>query len=201
MIVIFIESMRGKRSIHWLAALTLIGFSAIGYLIIVFLFENRFTIIFEHGWPIWQQIPVGLIYGFLAALIGWQVIKLPVLQTTRTAYSRLIRSLNLNAFSILFISFCAGVGEEVLFRGALQPMLGVWFTAVLFVALHGYLNPTNWRMSIYGAFMTLAIVGIGYMSKHWGIVSAMAAHFMVDVVLLYKLTNDKEDHIIIIPRN
>ncbi len=33
-------------------------------------------------------------------------------------------------------SVAAGVGEEVLFRGALQPRLGVVLTAVLFGALH-----------------------------------------------------------------
>ncbi|MDQ6791071.1 MAG: hypothetical protein M3075_10550 [Candidatus Dormibacteraeota bacterium] len=34
--------------------------------------------------------------------------------------------------SALLVGICAGVGEEVLFRGALQPRLGIAFTTILF---------------------------------------------------------------------
>jgi hypothetical protein len=58
---------------------------------------------------------------------------------------------------------------------------------VLFVAIHGYLNPKNWKLSIYGAYMCLVIGGIGYLCDYLGITAAIAAHFAIDVVLLYAL--------------
>ncbi len=39
---------------------------------------------------------------------------------------------------ILPISIAAGVGEEILFRGVLQPRLGLVFTSVLFGILHPF---------------------------------------------------------------
>lgn len=36
----------------------------------------------------------------------------------------------------LLLALASGVGEELLFRGALQPVLGLWPTAVLFALLH-----------------------------------------------------------------
>lgn len=36
----------------------------------------------------------------------------------------------------LLLALTAGIGEELLFRGALQPALGWWFTAVLFAVSH-----------------------------------------------------------------
>ena len=50
----------------------------------------------------------------------------------------------------LFISFCAGFGEEILFRTGMQHYLGILITSIFFVAIHGYLNPFNWRYSLYG---------------------------------------------------
>ncbi|MBK7566807.1 MAG: CPBP family intramembrane metalloprotease [Bacteroidetes bacterium] len=43
---------------------------------------------------------------------------------------------------MLFLSFCAGVGEELLFRGAIQPWLGIWLTALLFI-FYTDLNPKD----------------------------------------------------------
>lgn len=36
----------------------------------------------------------------------------------------------------ILLALASGVGEELLFRGALQPVLGLWFTAVIFALLH-----------------------------------------------------------------
>ncbi len=36
----------------------------------------------------------------------------------------------------LWLALISAVGEELLFRGAIQPFLGVWFTSILFGFLH-----------------------------------------------------------------
>ena len=85
------------------------------------------------------------------------------------------------------ISFCAGVGEELLFRGALQYWLGVPLTAIGFVALHGYLNPRDARVSVYGIYLVLCMFAYGLLAERMGLLPAMIAHVLFDVVLLDRL--------------
>ncbi|MBL4578041.1 MAG: CPBP family intramembrane metalloprotease [Flavobacteriales bacterium] len=176
-----------RRTFFLLGLLTLIGFSSIGGLVIEQFQDVRFFSLFQKATPWYEQIGIGLLYGVITALIGWYIVNMTFLANTRTFFARLIQGLNLSVPDILFISFCAGAGEEILFRGAIQPYLGIWVTAILFVAIHGYLNPKNWRISVYGTYMCIVIAGMGYLSDYFGITTAIAAHFAIDVVLLYAL--------------
>ena len=178
-----------KNLFFALGLFTLFGFSAIGGVIIYFFIGVPFGSVFQHGIEWFFQIPIGLAYGAFAGWLGWLIVKSKMLEKTRKFYTGIIRELNLNIHEIIFISFCAGVGEEILFRAAVQYFLGIWVTAVLFVAIHGYLHPKNWRISVYGTFMVFVIAGIGYLFDYPGLISAISAHFAIDVVLLWFLTN------------
>lgn len=166
---------------------TLVGFSAIGAVIIEKVLDKPFLSVFEQITPWYFQVILGIIYGLLTSWVAWQIVKSDMLTPVRSFFAELIQELHLNNYEIVFISFCAGVGEEILFRGAIQPLLGIWVTAILFIALHGYINPLNWRLSIYGIVMCFFIAGMGYMCEHIGLISAIAAHFSIDVVLLKAL--------------
>jgi len=178
-----------RRTFFLLGLFTLLGFTSLGGLVIEQFHDIRFFSLFQTETAWYIQVGVGLVYGIVAALIGWHIVNQAFLSTTRSFFAKLIQDLNLSITDILFISFCAGAGEEILFRGAIQPYLGVWITAILFVAIHGYLNPMNWRISIYGVYMCLVIAGIGYLCDEMGITTAISAHFAIDVVLLYMLVN------------
>jgi membrane protease YdiL (CAAX protease family) len=141
--------------------------------------------------PIYLQLLVGLSFGFGTGMFAVFLVNLPLLKETNNFYTNLISAFNLNIQEILFISFCAGVGEEVLFRGALQPLFGLWLVAVVFVAIHGYLNPFDWKISIYGLYMVLVAAGFGYLFSGFGIIAASAAHFAFDVVMLLHLSSRK----------
>ncbi len=180
-----------RRTFFLLGLFTLLGFTSLGGLVIEQFQDIRFFSLFQTSTPWYSQIGLGLAYGVITALLGWYIVNLAFLGDTKSFFAKLIQDLNLSIFDILFISFCAGAGEEILFRGAIQPYLGVWITAILFVAIHGYLNPKNWRISIYGVYMCLVIAGIGYLSDYFGITTAIAAHFAIDVVLLMALVKVK----------
>ncbi len=180
-----------KKTLIKLALFTLFGFSLIGLIIIRSFSVTPINQVLLSGEPLWIQIIIGTSIGLVAAVIGWKIIEQPPLQPVRIFFSTLIQNLNLSFSEIILISFCAGVGEEILFRGAIQPFLGIWITAIVFVAIHGYLNPYNWRLSVYGIFMTLVIAGLGYSAEHYGLISAISAHIMIDIYLLDKLTHDK----------
>lgn len=174
-----------------LAWFTLIGFSAIG-LLLIYYFQNQsiYDLFFKPiNWAI--QIIIGIVVGYISALLALRIIHLPILAETNQFYTNLVKQFNLSKTKIVFISICAGVGEEILFRGAIQEWFGVIITAVIFVAIHGYLNPFDWRISLYGLFMTLVMILIGYMCIYLGLISSIAAHFMIDLVLLLKLNKEE----------
>ena len=180
----------GNRKIITLGLLTIIGFPLVAFGINYFFSVESFWDIFISKQGILHELLIGLFLGVFEGLIAWRIIKLKILQPVRDKYQDIIGSLRMNLGTIIIVSICAGVGEEILFRGILQSYFGIWITAVGFVAIHGYLNPLDWRISLYGAYMTLAIVVIGYLHQLYGLTSAMLAHTMIDIVLFIKLTRE-----------
>lgn len=122
---------------------------------------------------------IGIIYAFLANLI----LRFKVFDTIPLKVDELVRSMNLTFWDALFLSICAGIGEELLFRGGFQFYLGPVITSILFVAMHGYLNPFNWKQSLYGIIVLPLsfILGFGYES--YGLWFSIAVHSAYDFVL------------------
>jgi membrane protease YdiL (CAAX protease family) len=75
------------------------------------------------------------------------------------------------------------VGEEILFRGGIQPYLGIWVTSFVFILLHGYINPFNIALTLYGIFMVFISAGLGYLFEMYGIIASIVAHFLFDLVM------------------
>jgi membrane protease YdiL (CAAX protease family) len=178
-----------RTKVFLLGLLTLLGFPSIGWAILELYVEKPFTSIFDTSQPLVLNIGFGLGYGLLCGMAAWELIKMNFFKRSRIFFSDLIGDLNLGWVEIIFISSCAGIGEEILFRGAVQPILGIWITAVLFIALHGYLNPQNWQISVYGLFMCPVIAGMGYLCEELGIWAAISAHAIFDVYLFKALSS------------
>lgn len=176
-----------RKGIFQLASLTLLGFGGLGLLVIGYSGKPVLETVLSGPFIWYIQLGTGVLYGGITAFVAWVIVSLPLLSATRSFFVNLIQPLHLSWWAIIYISLCAGIGEELFFRGALQPYLGIWLTSIVFVALHGYLNPWNWRLSIYGVFMTFAIAGLGYLTQHLGLLSAMVAHTVIDVYLLRQL--------------
>ena len=178
-----------KKAMLAMSIFTLFGFSGIAYFILSFSDEVDYFEMFNYD-HLATSISIGLGFGAVAALIGVLLLKLPVLRETSTFYAKLFKGVNLQWTDIVFYSLCAGVGEEILFRGALQPLMGLWWAAILFVVLHGYISTKDWKKSIYGVFLILISAGFGYLTRYFNIFSAMAAHFIFDVIMFIKLRKE-----------
>ena len=176
-----------QKIIH-LATLTLIGFPMIGWVINWLAGGPPFRELFFIQAPLLQQLSIGIATGIVSGWLAWVIIQSKAMQAVRQKYAGIIRQFNLSPLQILYISLCAGIGEEILFRGVIQPYLGIWYTAILFVAIHGYLNPFDRKLFLYGVYMTLVIAVIGYLTNRFGLYTAMAAHAVIDVILLYKMS-------------
>jgi len=165
--------------------ITLLGFGLTGLTLVYFFQQTTLAELFKGHWSILNQLFAGLLSGITGAFIALKIINAPFFRGEKQKYNELINTWPWTIKGIIFISICAGVGEELLFRAGIQPLLGLWVTAFLFVLIHGYLNPWNWRISVYGTLMILFIALLGYLFEKCGIFSAMVAHAVFDAILLY----------------
>jgi membrane protease YdiL (CAAX protease family) len=131
---------------------------------------------------------MGVGLGAGLGLLAWLLISHSYFNNTREFFVNIIGPWKLNWTEVLMVSCCAGIGEEILFRGGIQPLLGIGWTSLLFVMLHGYITPFNRTLTIYGLFMVFAIMVIGWAAVKFGLIVAIVAHTMIDVILLNRLT-------------
>ncbi len=95
------------------------------------------------------------------------------------------------AIIALIVSFC----EELLFRGIIQPYLGVWLTGLLFTVIHvRYIK--KWVLLINIFFVS---IGLGVLVDLTGqLLPAIVGHFTIDFVLgmliRFKLIKTKKDY-------
>ena len=130
-----------------------------------------------------KSLFIGLTGGLAAAGIGLLLINILPESKLNNMLDGMMKEINPQWYHVLFYSFCAGVGEEILFRGAIQSFIYLWPTAVIFVLIHGYLNIKDKNMVIYGVFLVFISGGFGYLYKFLGIYAAISAHFIYDVVM------------------
>lgn len=132
-------------------------------------------------------ITIGVLFGILYALLALLLMQSSVFDPLPNRVEDLVRNMKLSVWDCIFLSVCAGVGEELLFRSGVQLYLGPWITSVLFVAIHGYLNPLNWRMSLYGFIVLPFILIISFALEEFGLWFCIGAHFSYDLVLFLSM--------------
>lgn len=172
-----------RRRLLLLSLITLIIFPLLGYVILTLFHKSSIENFLAFEQIQLPNIILGLQFGFYYAFIAYLLMQAKVFEKVSTRIDILVRGLKLNFWEGLFLSFCAGIGEELLFRSGIQPLLGPLITSILFIALHGYLNPFNWRFSIYGLIALPFILLISYSVGSFGLWFAIAAHFGYDAVL------------------
>lgn len=181
-----------EKRLRFLSWLTLFGMSSIGILLIIYWQKREVSSLllgyepyYKHVGhkPYYLQTIAGLFFGSLAALLAVILINGRQFKGVRTFFEHLIGDINPSFVNIVFFSLCAGVGEEILFRAGIQPKIGIWPTAILFVVLHGYINPANLNLTLYGIFLIIICAGFGYLFKFFGLTSAIVAHFVYDVAM------------------
>lgn len=82
-----------------------------------------------------------------------------------------------SVWGALALGLAAGIGEEILFRGAIQPRFGIVFTALIFALLHQQYGPS---LITVGAFASGIIFGL--QRKHMGTVPAIITHAVYNTI-------------------
>jgi len=136
-------------------------------------------------WPTLEEMALGVFMGGL--LIGfafgvgvlWQVLTPKDVFDQQTQVSQAIGgSVNTITFA-LFVAACAAIGEEIAFRGALQPIFGLWPTAIIFALSHIQYTLTPATLLIVGV-----AIGLGWLRRRYNTTASLIAHFSYDFVLL-----------------
>ncbi len=181
-----------KKQIYVLGLITLLVFP-IPTFVVLYFFENTLpiTVLELENFNV-KPILYGLIIGLAYAGISLLFMQAKVFEKLPSRIENIVKQMNLSVIDCIFLSICAGVGEEILFRSGFQFYFGPIITSIFFVAIHGYLNPMNWRMSLYGLIILPFIFIIAYGFIEYGLWFGVIAHFSYDLVLFLIISQRKE---------
>ena len=155
-------------------------------LLITFAFHHEPTFSeWKVGLPLEVQFGVALTFAAvltLGAIIALQFPRLRALVRVPEA----LNSIDLSGGKPWIISLCAGIGEELLFRAALQPLVGLWFGALIFAAAHVKTDmlgsASNTTRAAYMLNVAFAGLALGLVFEHIGLFAAVLVHATIDIV-------------------
>ena len=138
------------------------------------------------------QVLIGIAGGGCMILLAFFMSKWEFLNEVQSKFAIQLGGYQLSLQEIVFLSFCAGFGEEMLFRGMLQPWLGIFFTAFLFIALHGYISVKSSAHLVFGLALWSMGIGLGLLGAYSGLISAAIAHMIYDIYAFLNIQREYE---------
>ncbi len=146
------------------------------------------SLLYAEGEPAGLHLVADLATGLAAALV---LVVLSRVVTVRTRMGsllarRLAETLGpLSAGETLLLALASGIGEELFFRGALQPVVGLLPASLLFGVAH--LVP-SWPLALWSLFACGAGLLFGMLFQHTGnLLAPVVAHVAVNALNLHWL--------------
>jgi membrane protease YdiL (CAAX protease family) len=132
-----------------------------------------------------QDINWGIGVGILLfmVIIGvsavWvQLVSPEELQQQTAASDQLAQAFNSLPLAFL-ISVVVAIGEEIFFRGALQPVFGLWLTSIFFAALH-----TQYTLTPATIVILITSLALGWLRQRQSTTASIIAHFVYNFIQL-----------------
>ena len=135
----------------------------------------------------WRGLAMGIAAAAVFALVNCYLLRrapaVAGVRSVRRLYYDALKPLfaNMRAFDVVLIGLAAGVGEELLFRGAIQPEIGVVPASLLFGAMHvggsGTVAFGCWA-ALFGLALGWLAIGTG------GLLAPVVAHAVYDMAAL-----------------
>ena len=174
------------RELLGMSMASLVFYLLIATILFHFFHEGGLIDVITHGVAVGYQLLIGLGAGLAAAgIIIFFSTRRPV-QPVLDDFTifRMIKSTKFSRFDRIQVSFFAGVGEELLFRGAMQPLIGIWLTSLIFIAIHGYISFKSAGHVLFTVLLFGLSMMLGYLFEFAGLFAAMTAHAVYDLVML-----------------
>lgn len=133
-------------------------------------------------WPDWRAIGGAILFTFVmfavSAFGGWMAnaIQPEVVARIQERMVPLATEFG-SPLRALFLGVLAGIGEEILFRGAIQPRYGLLPTAVLFTLVH-----VQYELSIVTLFVFALGLVLGIERRLLGTTSCVITHALYDAL-------------------
>ncbi len=130
--------------------------------------------------PTWRTLFAAcgaFVLGLIATLIAYQFFSLFQHQFVHD-YERVIDEISAGSpgpIAALIFGLTVGIGEELLFRGAIQPRFGLVQTAFLFATFH---TQYGFTWLLLGVFANGLILGI--LRNRYGTTACILTHLLVD---------------------
>ncbi|MBN2304887.1 MAG: CPBP family intramembrane metalloprotease [Anaerolineae bacterium] len=124
-------------------------------------------------------LTIALIIFVAAASMVWMTMVSDETREDQTQASEALAD-SVNTLGLAFLlAATAAVGEEIAFRGALQPVFGFWPTAIIFALTHAQYTLTPAWLIIFGV-----AVGFGWIRQRYNTTVAILTHFLYNFALL-----------------
>jgi membrane protease YdiL (CAAX protease family) len=133
--------------------------------------------------PAWWHVVLalasaGAMFAFGQAMIELSRIWTPgVYAQVNASTSQLFGGLVSTPLGIAALALAPGICEEILFRGALQPRIGLLVTAVLFTASH-----SEYGISFYLVSVFASAVGLGLIRRFTNTTTSAIAHVAYNLI-------------------
>ena len=135
--------------------------------------------------PTREDVGAGILAGL--GLLGLQMIAGAIwaaltssadLQAQTVAAEQIGRAINTLPL-VLIVSLTAAIGEEVFFRGALQPVFGNVVTSLFFAVIH-----TQYALTPASVLIFVIALGLGWVRRRYSTSASVIAHFVYNFVPL-----------------
>lgn len=134
-------------------------------------------------WPTWKQLLIAIgvasaliVLQFAVVLIWELLVGAESVAEQMEAAEALTSAINTIGIAFL-IAFTSATSEEIVFRGAMQPALGVGLTAIVFTMMHFQYALTPATLLI----LVLALV-LGFLRKYTNTTTAILCHFCYNFI-------------------
>ncbi|MBI3447539.1 MAG: CPBP family intramembrane metalloprotease [Acidobacteria bacterium] len=145
--------------------------------------------------PLLTQVAGGLLVGTAFAVSGLALLlKARVFESARRKGREVLRATKLGRVDFAIMAIGAGVGEELFFRAALQPLVGLWISSVLFTIAHYWVPLTGAARLYYATFVLAISVALGGLLLYGGLLAAIVAHATVDMIILFVASEKLGEH-------
>ncbi len=175
-----------SKELLFLSVISGITYLFLTFLIFRYIHNESLINAFRHGYSTLRQLIIGIGAGGAAAVvIAFIINRPPVSEVLHDFYIvDMVSKLKLSNFDRIQLSAFAGVGEELLFRGAIQPLLGIWITSLIFIGIHGYFKFKSAGHILFGLTMFALSMLLGFLFEYYGLIAAMSAHAVYDLFML-----------------